>query len=760
MSMSSCLWCPAICLALAATTHAAPVRQGALHEMWEGVPGDNVSGLTGSAKYGQPADQVRVLTRLQIDSLGDNYGVRCTALVAPPTTGEYVLYICCDDGGELWLSTDESPANLRLIARVDGYVEPGEWSVQASQKSAAIALQAGKRYFLQALHKRGGGGNHLAVAWQGPGLERTVLEGKCLVVPPMAPEMEAKIEAARRADARRKALTRKAETYWRVGKTLPMEFSAEFPAGGTADEATDTGINVLIDQAHQTQFAVIWGLNGIIRSQGFRTCTSVATLNAVLTPGQPSRIRLPLAGMEPFAWWPTPAWNVVVTSQQDLNAQVYTEKERAALKAFVEGGGGLLVFVGRPGTAEKADDWSLNAMLADYDAKVTAESDEANGRSFAALQLGPDWQATLAGKTGKAVRAQRVFGKGRVAICESPVAFNPDDKADSAEVKAAKLKGLKDLLVWLAAGKAPVGGEGRMASAGGAGIYPELELNVGGIVVYYADNQPPATLKCIRENIPLAAQKVLEWLPTKQFEEPYALVICAGGGGGWAINGRPKASAVIEYEPLAILSVFGHEFAHTMSGPRNDRGELAGFSPHGNQGESHAGWFQGKINALFNPADRERSNRNCNSILDLERQKGSRLDLATEDETEAGRAKWGNGPGWTKEWWVFQKLDDRFGPTWYPRWYWVRCTRWADEPGRRETWDEMVEDMSIAVGEDLFPFYRKIGTSLKKERLERIEFQGKMLELPVCPLEDGPAGNVCLDPIGDYTKPLQPRSGG
>jgi hypothetical protein len=515
-----------------------------------------------------------------------------------------------------------------------------------------------------------------------------------------------------------------------------VEFSEEFPVGGLADRATDKGINVLIDQAHQTQFAVIWGLNGIIRGQGFRTCTSLATLNTVLTPGQPSRIRLPVAGMEPFAWWPTPAWNVVVTSQQDPNAQVYAEKERAALKAFVEDGGGLLVFVGRPGTAE---------------------SDDVNGHSFPVLQLGPDWEPALAGKAGKPVRAQRGFGKGRVAICESPVAFNPDDKVDSAEVKAAKLKGLGDLLTWLAAGKAPVGGDGRMASAGGAGIYPELELNVGGIVVYYADNQPPATLKCIRDNIPLAARKVLEWLPTKQFEEPYSLVICAGGGGGWAINGRPKASAVIEYEPLAILSVFGHEFAHTMSGPRNARGELAGFSPHGNQGESHAGWFQGKINALFNPADRERSNRNCNSILDLERQKGSRLDLATEDETEAGRAKWGYGPGWTKEWWVFQKLDDRFGPTWYPRWYWVRCTRWADDPGHQETWDEMVEDMSIAVGEDLFPFYKKIGTTLKKDRLERIEFQGRMLELPVCPLEDGPAGNVCLDPPGDYTQPLKPR---
>jgi len=425
----------------------------------------------------------------------------------------------------------------------------------------------------------------------------------------------------------------------------------------------------------------------------------------------------------------------------------------------VKAGGGLLVFTGRPRTTEQAEGWSLNRLLAELGAKVTAETDDLDGRAFAALQLDDNWTPTLSGQAGKPVRAQRAFGKGRIALCENPTAFNPDEKKDSPEASAARLTALKELLNWLAAGKAPVRGDGRMAGAGGAGIYPELEVNVGGIVVYYAENQREATLKCIQEQIPLAAQRVLEWLPTQQFEEPYTLVICAGTGGGWAINSRPKASAVIEYEPLAVLSVFGHEFAHTMSGPRNDRGELAGQSPHHNQGESHAGWFQGKINALFNPDDLKMANRGCNSILELEAKKGARLDLAFEMETEAGREKWGKGPEWTKQWWIFQKLDDRFGPTWYPRWYWVRCTRWADEPGHRETWDEMVEDMSIAVGEDLFPFFVKIGTTLSKTRLERIDFQGQTIELPISPLEDGPAGNVNLDPIGDYTKPLKAAGG-
>jgi len=188
-----------------------------------------------------------------------------------------------------------------------------------------------------------------------------------------------------------------------------------------------------------------------------------------------------------------------------------------------------------------------------------------------------------------------------------------------------------------------------------------------------------------------------------------------------------------------------------MGGPRNDKDELAGRSPHHNQGESHAGWFQGKIGAMFSGKTDE-SNRNCNSILALEKRKGRKLDVAKYD-----REFWGKGPDWTKHWYIFQKMDDRYGPTWYPRWYWVRGMRWRDDPAHAETWDELVESMSIAAGEDLFPFFKKIGTTLSKGRLERIVFQGKTLEFPVAPIDDGPGGNVDLGPIGDYKQPIQPK---
>ncbi|MHC4566101.1 MAG: hypothetical protein ACYTE3_10130, partial [Planctomycetota bacterium] len=77
---------------------------------------------------------------------------------------------------------------------------------------------------------------------------------------------------------------------------------------------------------------------------------------------------------------------------------------------------------------------------------------------------------------------------------------------------------------------------------------------------------------------------------------------------------------------------------------------------------------------------------------------------------------------------------------------------------RRLSLDETVEDMSIAVGEDLFRFFREIGTTLNKERFAQAMFDGQTIDLPIAPLEIGPAGPVRLEPIGNYKKPIAVES--
>ncbi len=535
------------------------------------------------------------------------------------------------------------------------------------------------------------------------------------------------------------------------GVTLPLELTAALtPAMDPKDRPKkDTGINILVDQAHQTQFAVLWGMSGEMRGMGHRVSTSCAALDSVLVPGKPNRIRKQIGDLEPFAWWPAATFNVVVTDQQDLNAQPYTPMEIDTLARFVQAGGGLMVFAGRPDQS-RVDNWSLNTLLNRFGATITAEQDKVDGQKRAVLALGKEWTVDIVGTAQKPLRARRIQGKGRVMVMERRDLITKV-KDETAVAFAKRTAAFDELLRWLAGGKPPVGGDWRLPNTGGVGIFPEKEQNLGSVVVSYASNQTADALACIEKDIPAAAKQILEWFPCATYEEPYHLVICAGGGGGWAINPRPKAAAVIEYQPLSILGVFAHEMAHTKGGPTSPKGELAGSFPHGNQGEEHAGWFQGKITAQFNPPDRTRSNRDCNSILALEKKKGRLLDLAKYDHEF-----WGKGPNWTKMWWAWQKIEDRYGTTWYPRWYWVRNQRWQDDPKHRESWDEMVEDMSIAAGEDLAPFFVAIGTTLEVKRRERTTFLGTALELPTAPLDTGPAGNVHLDPIGDFTKPLPP----
>ncbi|MBI2301744.1 MAG: hypothetical protein HYU66_22810, partial [Armatimonadetes bacterium] len=517
---------------LAPAAFAAP---GALLEIWSGLPGNGVAELTASPKYIGPPDGVRILPQLSFDGLGDSYGTRTSTLLSPPRTGEFTFWLASDDGGELWLSADASPARLKRIAVVSGWTAPQQWDATPEQKSAPVRLEAGRRYLLRVLQKQGGGGNHAGVAWSGPGLERQVIGGKALLLPPVGKALQARIAATLRALTVQAELRRKAEAYMTRGETIPVKDAAGYTVSSEGPPPNDRGINVLIDQGHQTQFVVLWGLRDQMRGQGFRACTSLAALDSVLTPGRPCRVRLSVDELEPFAWWPAAEFNVVVLFQQDLNAQAYTAEEQAALRAFVEGGGGLLVCGTRPPDPAAADGWSLNRFLDTLDCRYTSVQERAPSGPAAVLRLGDGWEALARGAGGQPVRARRTLGRGRIIVAEGAHPFNPAG-TDPPDVRDVKLVTLRETLTWLAGGRPAAGGDGKLPHIGGVGIFPEREQNLGGVVVYYAANQKPDVLQCIQENIPRAARQVQAWLPTRMHAEPYTIVICGGTGGGWAIQ--------------------------------------------------------------------------------------------------------------------------------------------------------------------------------------------------------------------------------
>lgn len=119
----------------------------------------------------------RQLTRFEGPSnVTNNYGDRISGYICPPVSGNYTFWIASDDNGVLYLSSTDQPASKQRIAWVNGTTKPQEWTKFASQQSAPIYLQAGKKYYIESLHKEVGGDDHIAVGWQLPGgaLERPI----------------------------------------------------------------------------------------------------------------------------------------------------------------------------------------------------------------------------------------------------------------------------------------------------------------------------------------------------------------------------------------------------------------------------------------------------------------------------------------------------------------------------------------------------------------------------------------------------------
>lgn len=147
------------------------VVTGVVAEYWYGIAGNQLSALTSDPRFPASPDESRTVSTFELPSgFANAYGARVRGFVVPPTTGDYTFWIASDDEGALLLSSDDAAANAVQVASVPGYTNPRAWTRYPEQRSAPVRLAAGRRYYLEARVKEGGGGDHLSVAWSGPGV--------------------------------------------------------------------------------------------------------------------------------------------------------------------------------------------------------------------------------------------------------------------------------------------------------------------------------------------------------------------------------------------------------------------------------------------------------------------------------------------------------------------------------------------------------------------------------------------------------------
>ncbi len=146
-------------------------------ERWDNIEGDYLDTLKSYSKYPNNPDVTEVLTQFSSDLELDSYGGRIYGWLYAPATGEYTFWLCADNQGELWLSTDDDPENIMLIANESSWSPPNSWGT-GEEQSDPVPLKAGEKYYIEALWKEGSGGDQCQVAWQGPGISTiTIIPG-------------------------------------------------------------------------------------------------------------------------------------------------------------------------------------------------------------------------------------------------------------------------------------------------------------------------------------------------------------------------------------------------------------------------------------------------------------------------------------------------------------------------------------------------------------------------------------------------------
>ena len=150
-------------------------------EYYDGISGQSVTDLTAHASFPDSPTQRLYRTLMEgVQSFGDIYGSRMRAYLEAPVTGDYKFWIASDDSSELWLGSTANYGTKALIASVTGWTGYRDWVKYASQESGLISLEAGKQYYIEALHKEGQGLDHISIAWRIPGGSIEVILGAYL----------------------------------------------------------------------------------------------------------------------------------------------------------------------------------------------------------------------------------------------------------------------------------------------------------------------------------------------------------------------------------------------------------------------------------------------------------------------------------------------------------------------------------------------------------------------------------------------------
>jgi hypothetical protein len=97
-----------------------------------------------------------------------NFSARISGELIPPQNGHYQFWIAGAGDAELWLSTDDAPANEIEIGALTKSTPYQKWPHASEAASEPVTLQAGRHYYFEIRQRQDHGSTQLHVRWQLP----------------------------------------------------------------------------------------------------------------------------------------------------------------------------------------------------------------------------------------------------------------------------------------------------------------------------------------------------------------------------------------------------------------------------------------------------------------------------------------------------------------------------------------------------------------------------------------------------------------
>ncbi|MCB0771493.1 MAG: PQQ-dependent sugar dehydrogenase [Flavobacteriales bacterium] len=140
-----------------------------LREYWSDLSGFTINDLLNSPDYPDAPTGTSFMTSMSTpNDFGNNYGQRIRGYIIAPSTGGYTFGVTSDDHSAVYVSLNADPQYKQLVCSVSGYTGYSQLDKYPSQVSPTIQLQAGRYYYVEMLHKEGGGGDFAAMWWKTP----------------------------------------------------------------------------------------------------------------------------------------------------------------------------------------------------------------------------------------------------------------------------------------------------------------------------------------------------------------------------------------------------------------------------------------------------------------------------------------------------------------------------------------------------------------------------------------------------------------